>query len=588
MDQECYGGYEYVFVDFEYRPKDGIEGNPIDVICMVSRNLKTGEYKRLWADDLYAMDDHPFGTNPKVVLVAYYASAETACFQALGWSWPNNVIDLFAEFRNITNGRVVPLGKSLLGAMKYFGLEAIESEHKGAMRNLALRGGPYSIDEKVALLEYCQSDVDALEKLFREMAPQLDLPKALYRGRYSIPLAQMEGYGTPIDYLTYRELCQYWDEIKQELINQIDQDFGVYENGSFKEAKFEAYLTKHQIRWERHTSGRLKLGEETFKLMAMIHPQIAPLRQLRDSLAKFRLNALQVGTDGRNRCLISPFSSSTGRNQPSTSKFVFGLAKWARGLIQPHPGYAIAYIDWSQQEFGVAAALSGDDNMMAAYRSGDPYLSFAKQAGAVPESATKQSHPTERDQYKQCVLATQYGMGAESLAFRLKKPILRAQQLLKAHRKVYKKFWAWSDDYYNRSVNANSVHTVCGWNLHVKPDVNPRSLRNFPMQANSAEMLRIACIMIAQEGITLCAPVHDAILIEAPEDLIQEHVEIAQRCMAKASHFILNGFELTSDAEIFRHPQRFLDESAEIFWEKVMEIKRKVKANNIELLTPSC
>jgi len=108
------------------------------------------------------------------------------------------------------------------------------------------------------------------------------------------------------------------------------------------------------------------------------------------------------------------------------------------------------------------------------------------------------------------------------------------------------------------------------------------------MQANSAEMLRIACIMIAQEGITLCAPVHDAILIEAPEDLIQEHVEIAQRCMAKASHFILDGFELTSEAEIFRHPQRFLDESAEIFWEKVMEIKRKVKANNNELLTPSC
>ena len=78
MDQECSGGYQYIFVDFEYRPKDGIEGNPLEVICMVSRNLKTGEYKRLWADDLYALDDHPFGTNPKVVLVAYYASAETA------------------------------------------------------------------------------------------------------------------------------------------------------------------------------------------------------------------------------------------------------------------------------------------------------------------------------------------------------------------------------------------------------------------------------------------------------------------------------------------------------------------------------
>jgi DNA polymerase I len=49
----------------------------------------------------------------------------------------------------------------------------------------------------------------------------------------------------------------------------------------------------------------------------------------------------------------------------------------------------VAYIDWSQQEFGIAAALSGDIAMQAAYGSGDPYLDFAKQAGAVPRHATK-------------------------------------------------------------------------------------------------------------------------------------------------------------------------------------------------------
>lgn len=574
--------YEFIFIDFEFRPRDGLEGNPLEVICMVSKNLCTGEYKKLWADQLFTMVDHPFGHDPRIVLVAYYASAEMACFRSLGWNWTNNILDLFVEFRNNTNGREVPLGKSLLAAMKSYGLNTIGSEHKDAMRSLALRGGPYSVDEQVSLLQYCQSDVDSLEQLFRAMAPKLDLPRALLRGQYAVPLAQMEGYGSPIDYATYLELCETWDDIKLELINQIDKDFGVYENGSFREVRLEKYLATHNIHWERHPSGRLKLDEETFKLMVSIHPQLLPLRQLRDSLSKLRLNALQVGVDGRNRCLISPYSSTTGRNQPSTNKFVFGLAKWARGLIQPHPGTAVAYIDWSQQEFGVAAALSGDQNMMAAYRSGDPYLSFAKQAGAVPESATKQSHPLQRDQYKQCVLATQYGMGAESLAFKLGEPLIRAKQLLDAHRKVYKKFWNWSDDFYNRSVNGNYAHTIYGWNLHVKPDVNPRSLRNFPMQANSAEMLRIACILIANEGVTLCAPVHDAILIEAPEEFIEDHVRIAQHCMIQASSFILNGFELSSEAEIFRYPQRFLDKSAEEFWNLVISIKDKVKARRGE------
>jgi hypothetical protein len=58
--------------------------------------------------------------------------------------------------------------------------------------------------------------------------------------------------------------------------------------------------------------------------------------------------------------------------------FIFGPSVWLRGLIKPPPGYGIAYIDWAQQEFGIAAALSGDPLMMDAYRSGDPYLAFAK------------------------------------------------------------------------------------------------------------------------------------------------------------------------------------------------------------------
>jgi hypothetical protein len=57
--------------------------------------------------------------------------------------------------------------------------------------------------------------------------------------------------------------------------------------------------------------------------------------------------------------------------------------------------------------------------MIAAYRFGDPYLAFAKQAGAVPIDATKQSHSAERDLFKACVLAVQYGMVPDALALRI-------------------------------------------------------------------------------------------------------------------------------------------------------------------------
>ena len=55
--------------------------------------------------------------------------------------------------------------------------------------------------------------------------------------------------------------------------------------------------------------------------------------------------------------------------------------------------------------------------MQAAYLSGDPYLAFAKQAGAVPADATKATHGPTRELFKQCVLAVQYGMEADSLAY---------------------------------------------------------------------------------------------------------------------------------------------------------------------------
>ena len=158
-----------------------------------------------------------------------------------------------------------------------------------------------------------------------------------------------------------------------------------------------------------------------------------------------RLNDLAVGRDGRNRLMLSAFQARTGRNQPSNSKFIFGPSVWLRGLIKPPPGYGVAYCNWSQQEFGIAAALSKDAKMIAAYRSGDPYLAFAKQAGAVPADATKQSHSEQRELFKQCVLAVQYGMGPDALALRIGKPPVVARDLLRAHQETYRTFWCWSD-----------------------------------------------------------------------------------------------------------------------------------------------
>ena len=203
---------------------------------------------------------------------------------------------------------------------------------------------------------------------------------------------------------------------------------------------------------------------------------LAPLRELRVTLSQMRPSQLAVGPDGRNRSLLSAFRARTGRNQPSNTRFVLGPAVWLRGLIRPQPGYGLAYIDWSQREFGIAAALSGDVVMQAAYHSGDPYLEFAKQAGAAPADATKHSHNAVRDQFKACVLAVQYGMGAESLAERSGQPVVRARELLRLHRETHRQFCAWSDAAVAHAMLHGRLWTVFGEVVRFAPKV--RQLRH--------------------------------------------------------------------------------------------------------------
>ena len=554
-------------VDFEFSSDSGENPEPV---CLVAWELRSGRKLRVWRDEFGAAPPYP--TGPDSLFVAYYASAEIGCHLALGWPVAERVLDLFTEFRNHTNGIPTVSGAGLLGALAHYGLDGIGAVEKDEMRDLILRGGSWTDAERVAILDYCESDVAALARLLAAMLPKIDLPRALLRGRYMAAAARMERNGVPIDADTLELLWRHWSDIQDQLVAEVDRDYGVYEGRTFKADRFAEWLTCNNIPWPRLDSGRLDLSDDTFREMARAYPVVAPLRELRSALSQMRLSDLRVGKDGRNRALLSAFQARTSRNQPSNTKFVFGPSVWLRGLIKPPPGYGIAYIDWAQQEFGIAAALSGDPLMMEAYRSGDPYLAFAKQAGAAPSDATKTTHKAIRDQFKSTVLAVQYGMGADALGQRIGQPPIRARELLRLHRETYRVFWRWSDAAVDYAMLHGSLHTVFGWRVRVPPASNPRSLSNFPMQANGAEMLRLACCLGTERGIEVCAPVHDAVLICAPLDCLEADVARMLDAMREASRIVLGGFELGTDAKVFRYPERYMDERGATMWERVLKL----------------
>jgi hypothetical protein len=103
---------EVVMVDSEFAIVPGERPRPL---CLVAHELRSGRRFRLWRGQFGSSP--PYATGSAVLLAAYYASAELGCYRALGWPMPEQVLDLFAEFRDRTNGLPTPAGSGLLGAL---------------------------------------------------------------------------------------------------------------------------------------------------------------------------------------------------------------------------------------------------------------------------------------------------------------------------------------------------------------------------------------------------------------------------------------------------------------------------------------
>jgi hypothetical protein len=552
-------------IDFEFSEDPNLNPNPI---CLVAIEAFSKKKLRIWFDKNLMLTHPPFSLDEETLIVAFYASAEFRCFQMLGWPQPANVVDLYVEFRKVTNGRNLIYRNGLLDALKFFQLPSISTEVKDVMRDLIISREEWSDEEKIQILDYCESDVQALMQLLPHFSGYLD-DYSLHHGSFMWAVALIETAGVPIDVPTLKFLNEHWGELKKVFIENLDTH-GFYIDGSFSEKRFMNFLALRSISWPLLPTGKLDFKDETFRDMANQNPELRSIHELRQALSKLRLNSLTVGADGRNRVLLSPYRASSSRNAPSTSKFIFGPSSWVRNLIVPPLGKVLVYLDYSAQELGIAAYLSHDPLLIAAYESGDPYIYFAKMAKAVPSDATKLTHGGIRAVYKTVMLAVQYGMGAENLAHRIQKSVHEARKLLRSHRAVFHVFWKWSEAVSDSAYLTCKVVSRFGWPLHLVGETKVRTVANFPMQANGAEMLRIAIQLAQDQGVKVCAPIHDAILVEAEEDAVENTVILAKSSMEVASKVLL-GEPLRTDHKIITYSERITDERGQDMWNVILK-----------------
>lgn len=264
--------------------------------------------------------------------------------------------------------------------------------------------------------------------------------------------------------------------------------------------------------------------------------------------------------------MLSPFGSDTGRNQPSNSRFIFGASAWMRSVIMAGEGKVLAYVDYSAQEVGLAAALSGDEALVKDYESGNPYMAFAIRAGAAPEGATKKTHPSERATYKTAALAIQYGIGDEALGQNLGVPTPAARRLIAAHLAAYPAYWRWRGAVVDEVMCGGSLSTRYGWTRKAKPKDSANSIANFPVQAAGGEILRVAVIALEEAGHRVVAPVHDALLVELNLDGWEEALADVQHLMERAAMAVTGGLRIPTEVELVSPLENYIDGRGAEFW----------------------
>jgi hypothetical protein len=222
---------------------------------------------------------------------------------------------------------------------------------------------------------------------------------------------------------------------------------------------------------------------------------------------EFKSFNLPIGDDGRVRATNLPFAQKTMRSTPFGGS-IFAMDARNRWLIQMSPELPGAYLDLSSCEFVVAAAQSGDKNMLEICDKAraDPtknvYIEIMIAAGVAKPGDTKKTVGSAYKDWNVGGLATMYGQEAVGLAENLNIPYRTAKFIYNFFHSHFATYWRYINTLVVRGQSRGYMETLGGWRLDTRHQ-RVNTLKNFPVQANACEVLHLGAIKMVDRGFVL-------------------------------------------------------------------------------------
>ncbi|MCO6148059.1 DNA polymerase I [Flavobacterium sp. NRK1] len=370
--------------------------------------------------------------------------------------------------------------------------------------------------------EYAVEDADItlqLKEVFAPLLEETDTRKLF--DEIEIPLmpvlAAMEQEGINLD-------TQYLKELSAELSGDIKRlEQKIYETAgeSFNLASpkqlGEVLFDKLKIggaKQKKTKTGQYATGEEVLSYLALENPVVADILEWRQlvKLQNTYVDALPLQVEiktGRVHTDYMQTVAATGRlssNNPNLQNIPIRTERGRqirKAFIARNEEYTIVSADYSQIELRIIAALSGDPEMVGAFRKGEDI--HASTAAKVFNIALEEVTREQRSHAKTVNFGIVYGVSAFGLSNQTSLSRSESKDLIDAYYKTYPRLKQYINEQIEMAREQGYVQTISGRRRYLK-DINSqnmvvrggaeRNAVNAPIQGSAADIIKIAMINI--------------------------------------------------------------------------------------------
>lgn len=372
----------------------------------------------------------------------------------------------------------------------------------------------------------------------------------------------MEQHGTAADTALLGELSSRFEKKLAELQAEAERLTGAEINlNSPKQVGFLLYeklnlgLEEAQKKQFKNKDGGYSTGEDALQYLKASHP-VVPLimefREISKLKSSFVDNLLEAaGPDGRLHTTFDQLGAATGRFSSSKPNLQNIPVRSEAGLLvrkcfTVREGFVMLSADYSQIDLRVLAHLSGDRNLVEAFRNGEDI--HLRTASEVFHCAPQLVTPEMRRAAKAINFGIVYGQTPTGLSRELGISRGEAASYIKHYFEVCPGVKSWSDKTMEEAKRSGQVVTFTG-RRRVLPELkasNPhlrsfaeRAAVNTPVQGGSADIIKKAMVGLFagfrhSRDVFMLLQVHDELIFEVRKDKLREAALLIKKEMEGA------------------------------------------------------